>query len=80
MLGSETRSSAPPKKPTPNDFPRVNNDQQKARDTDRRAILEQELAVEQKNLDDARNQGGQDKMRLHERNIEALKKELANLK
>jgi hypothetical protein len=100
---------AQPKAPTPGDFPRVAPDQQKARDGDRRAILDQELAAEQKNLDEARKvlaeqeglilpeermqgggiqggkreariQGFRDKVQLHERNIEALKKELANLK
>jgi hypothetical protein len=39
-----------PRQATPNDFPRVSNDQQKARDNDRRSILEQELAQEQKQL------------------------------
>jgi hypothetical protein len=51
--------SAPPQKPrqaTPADFPRVNGDQQKARDNDRRAILEKELANEQKNLDAAKRE------------------------
>lgn len=104
--------SAPAQKPrqaTPADFPRVNGDQQKARDNDRRAILEKELANEQKNLDAARKelseqenlvapdervagggiQGGKreariqtyrDKVQLHERNLESLRKELANLK
>lgn len=94
---------------TPGDFPRVNGDQQKARDNDRRAILEQELANEQKNLEAAKKelaeqenlilpeerivgggiQGGKreariqtyrDKVQLHERNIESLRRELANLK
>jgi hypothetical protein len=104
--------NAPPQKPkqaTPADFPRVNGDQQKTRDNDRRAILEKELANEQKNLDAAkkevaeqenlvlpeeRTQGGgvqggkrearvksyRDKVQLHERNLESLRKELANLK
>lgn len=51
--------SAPPQKPkqaTPGDFPRVNGEQQKARDSDRRAILEKELANEQKNLDAAKKE------------------------
>jgi len=51
--------SAPPQRPkqaTPADFPRVNGDQQKARDNDRRAILEKELANEQKNLDAAKRE------------------------
>lgn len=100
---------APPPKTRPSDFPRVGAEQQKARDNDRRAILEQELANEQKHLDDAkkalaeqegridpteRNVGGsingakvqarvqpyRDSVQLHERNIEALNKEIGNLK
>lgn len=43
-----------PKQATPGDFPRVNNDQQKVRDNDRRAILDQELGNEQKNLEAAK--------------------------
>lgn len=98
-----------PKQAAPADFPRVGDQQQKARDTDRRAILEQELGNEQRLLDAARKalaeqenlvlpeeriagggiQGGKreeriqtyrDKLKLHERNIESLRKELANLK
>jgi hypothetical protein len=98
-----------PKQATPADFPRVNGDQQKARDNDRRAILEKELANEQKSLAAAKKeladqenlvlpeervagggiQGGKreariqtyrDKIQLHERNLESLRKELANLK
>ncbi len=104
--------TAPPQKPrqaTPADFPRVNGDQQKARDSDRRAILDQELANEQKNLEAAKKvlaeqenltlpeeriagggiQGGKreariqtfrDKVQLHERNLEAIRKEIGNLK
>jgi hypothetical protein len=86
--------------PTPGDFPKVGAGEQKARDGDRRAILEQELATEQKSLDDAKKMlvqqeavapGGparaperlkpyQDTVQLHERNVEALKKEIGNLK
>jgi len=98
-----------PKQATPADFPRVNGEQQKARDNDRRAILEKELANERKNLDAARKElteqenlvapderiagGGiqgakreariqsyRDKVQLHERNLESLRKELANLR
>lgn len=101
--------TSPPRARPAADFPRVAADQQKARDNDRRAILEQELGNEQKQLDEAkkvlaeqegrvepteRNVGGgingakvqqrvqpyRDKVQLHERNIEALKKEMANLK
>lgn len=76
--------------PTPGDFPRVSNNEQKARDTDRRAILERELATEQASLDKARqalvaagpnpSAALRDTPALHERNIDALNKELAKLK
>lgn len=104
--------SPPPPKPrqaSPADFPRIEGSQQKSRDADRRAILEQELANEQRQLEAAKKTlteqentiapedrivgGGinlarreerlkelRDKVQLHERNIEALRKELANLK
>lgn len=100
---------ARPNTPSPADFPKVSSDQQKARDGDRRSILEQELATEQKNAEEARRvlaeqegriepserivggainqakvqeriQSHRDKVQLHERNIEALKKELGNLR
>jgi hypothetical protein len=89
----------------PADFPKVGEDQQKARDNDRKAILKQELAAEQRMLDEAqktlteqqstvnaneRNVGGgvnqakvqdrlkehEDNVALHQRNVEALQKEL----
>lgn len=97
-----------PKTPTPSTFPRVEESTQKARDTDRRKILEQEQSAEQKSLDDARkkladaevplpedrsaggsiNQGKmqervqplRDQVQLHERNLEAIRKELQNLR
>jgi hypothetical protein len=112
-------SSVPPPPPpkaaakaaSPADFPKVDNGTQKARDGDRRRILEGELASEQKALDEARRvlaeqeatilpnermqtrtgggiNGGKveervapyrDKVALHERNVEAIKKELARL-
>ncbi|MCP5268511.1 MAG: DUF4124 domain-containing protein [Zoogloeaceae bacterium] len=93
---------------TPSSFPRVAEDTQRARDNDRRKILEQELATEQKSLDEAkkrlaegeiaqpneRMQGGginqakvqerikplQDQVQLHERNLEAINKEMRNLR
>ncbi len=85
--------------PTPGGFPRVGEDAQKARDTDRKRILEQELAGEQRNLEQARRdlidqtaarQGNpasgafdslqpyRDRVAQHERNIEAIQKELAS--
>lgn len=109
--------STPKAKPTPSDFPRVNADQQRSRDNDRRTILGQELANEQKLLDeakkalaaqeavvepternvgraaggavvhgvneskvDARLQPFRDSVQLHERNIDALNREIANLR
>ncbi|MBE2258079.1 MAG: DUF4124 domain-containing protein [Candidatus Accumulibacter sp.] len=98
-----------PRTPTPASFPKVDDQTQKSRDTDRRRILESELAAEQKNVEQARKalaeqeamvlpnermQGGaisggkvqervqpyKDKVALHERNIEAITKEIANLR
>ncbi len=89
--------------PTPVDFPKVSGDAQKARDNDRRAILEQELATEQKSLEQARKelaeqeavrlgdeknyqkvldrlQPYKDRVAQHERNIQAINRELSNLK
>lgn len=84
-------------------FPRVDSGTQKARDTDRRRILEEELAAEQRSLEGAQKQFAEqeavrygdernyqkvldrlqpfkDKVQLHERNIEALKREIGNLR
>ncbi len=51
---------APPKAaaraPTPAGFPKVEEGAQKARDSDRRRILEGELTTEQKNLEQARKE------------------------
>lgn len=107
---SSVPSASPQKKPAPGAFPKVDGETQRARDNDRRKILEDELAAEQKSLDQAkkeladaesdpetfRRKGGgtgrnvaayeekvkplQDKVSLHERNIEALKKEIGNLR
>ena len=97
------------KTPTPAAFPKVDDNAQKSRDTDRRRILDSELAAEQKNLEQARKdlaeqeaapqpserlQGGgingakvqervqpfKDKVALHERNIEAIQKEIYKLR
>ena len=80
--GSTTNSSRPraASNPTPSDFPRVSSDTQKERDGGRRTILEQELANEQRNLDEAKKSSNANKAQLHERNIAALQKELSNLK
>lgn len=82
--------------PTPAGFPRVQQDTQKARDTDRRHILEQELAGEQRNLDQARRELAEqeavrpgsaertasyrDRVAQFERNVQAIQKELSNLR
>lgn len=94
---------------TPSTFPKVDENTQRARDNDRRRILENELSEEQKNLEKAkkaladqeatvlpseRMQGGaisggkveervqpfKDKVALHERNIEAIQKEIGRLR
>lgn len=106
-LGPAT--SAPPpsrpaaKAPSPSGFPKVGESDQKARDNDRRRILESELAAEQKNLEQAKKELAEqeairtgdernyqrvlerlepfkNKVALHERNIEAIEKELAKLR
>lgn len=100
------------KAPTPAGFPKVDDSAQKSRDTDRRRILEGELASEQRNLEQAKKdlveqegivlpnermqyKGGggisggkveerlqpfRDKAALHQRNIEAIDKEIAKLR
>jgi len=81
--------------PSPADFPKVSSDTQKSRDNDRQHILEQELATEQKGLDEARKtlaeqeatrtppdrqQPTKDRIALHTRNLDALRRELGKLK
>lgn len=100
--GAESAMPAPKAKPagaagnpSPAGFPRVQEDAQKARDGDRRHILEQELAGEQRSLDQARKDLSEqqtagtsgdriapyrDRVGQHERNIQAIQKELGNLK
>ena len=97
------RPSARPVSTSPASFPRIDGDTQKRRDVERRRIIEDELASEQKSLEVARKDLGEqkpvagadekavqksaerlqpykDKVALHERNVESLKKELSNLK
>jgi hypothetical protein len=77
--------------PTPAGFPRVQEDAQKARDNDRQHILEQELAGEQRSLEQARRDLSEqealrvspdrlapyrDRVAQHERNIQAIQREL----
>lgn len=90
-------------------FPRVNEETQRSRDDTRRKILEDELAAEQKLLDEARQKlqiaqdtpqvyhkdgktfrnvvkyeetvkAAQEEVTLHEKNVEALKTELSQLR
>jgi hypothetical protein len=65
-----------PAKPatTPKDFPRVDTDTQRQRDNDRRKILEQEMANEQRLLDQARRElSEQESIRLgSERNYQRV--------
>jgi hypothetical protein len=79
------RSAAPVS--TPADFPKVDNALQKARDSDRRAILVEELESEQAKLTQLRINGKGSEPKLaaenisrSEKNIEALKREIANIK
>jgi hypothetical protein len=88
---------------SPADFPRIDNAQQRARDDDRRAILNEELRSEEKRLADLRREynngeperiggeknyqkyldrvaGMKDNIGRSEKNIEALKRELSNIK
>ncbi|GAB2181270.1 hypothetical protein DLREEDagrD3_14930 [Denitratisoma sp. agr-D3] len=76
---------------SPADFPKVSGDTQKSRDNDRRRILDQEVASEQKGLEEARKalaeqeaarvaperlQALRDRIALHNRNLDALRREL----
>jgi len=78
MLHVSPPNTVPATKPqaraTPPGFPRVDGETQKQRDIDRRKILEQELANEQKLPEQARNElAVQDSMRLgSERNYQRV--------
>jgi hypothetical protein len=96
-------SGTPAPTVTPASFPRVDNAQQRARDDDRREILNDELRIEQKKLADLRRdfnkgeperQGNErnyakyqervasmrDEIGRTERNIEALQREIGNIR
>jgi hypothetical protein len=87
----------------PGDFPRVDSAEQKARDADRRGILEEELKAEMQKLADLRREfnGGEperrgdernyakyqervaglrDSISRSEKNVDALKREIANIR
>ncbi|TBR13029.1 MAG: DUF4124 domain-containing protein [Rugosibacter sp.] len=89
--GRHDRSPRASATPTPGDFPRISGNEQRARDGERRAILEKELNSELENLAKARKlaatagaspnvQAQRDTAALHERNIKALQKEIGNLR
>nr|WP_229263044.1 DUF4124 domain-containing protein [Duganella dendranthematis] len=88
---------------TPGEFPRVDSAEQKARDADRRGILEDELKNEQQKLAELRREfnGGEperrgdernyakyqervaalrDSISRSEKNVDALKREIANIR
>ena len=104
-VGSSSGSTAQPRAATtsPADFPRVDNAAQKARDSDRRQILQDELKNEQQKMAELKKQfnDGQperqgnernyatylerveqmkDNIGRVERNIEALKREIGNIR
>ena len=89
--GEKKRSAAA--NPSPGNFPRVDPGTQRKRDDMRRQLLMEELSSEQRNLTAAqsayiagRRQPGADLnhlldgVRLHEKNIEMLNKELAHIR
>ena len=94
---------APSAAPSPSGFPKVDNAEQKARDLDRRLILQEELKSEEARLAELKNQfnGGEperhgnernnakyqervaqmkDGISRAEKNVEALKREIANIR
>jgi hypothetical protein len=87
------RKSSPRSSGTPAYFPRVDTGTQRKRDDMRRLLLEEELRSEQRNLDAARSAAAMgsrqpgtdlkkllDTVRLHEKNIEMLNKELSHIR
>ncbi len=109
--GGGSEDSSAPKKPAPGraqvpspaSFPRIDSGTQKKRDDVRRTVLEEELASEHKNLDEARRQLAVGEKPLpgeksdtpaylarikqlrsaverHERNIAAIRKEIASIR
>jgi hypothetical protein len=93
-MGASQGNSA--KTATPANFPKVADATQKSRDGDRRYILDQEIQAETKHLQEAQKtladqlaarpavtggvQPTRDRIALHERNLDALRREISNLK
>jgi hypothetical protein len=66
---------------SPANFPRVDGATQRARDDDRRAILDEELRAEEKKLADLRRDAGsREDIGRAEKNVEAIKREIANIR
>ena len=96
MPAPKARPAGAAANPTPASFPKVTDDTQKARDGDRRHILEQELAAEQRNIETAKKELAEqerlpaptperlgpyrDSVAQHDRNIQAIQKELSGLR
>jgi len=103
VLPSSAKKALGKSASSPADFPKVDDYTQKARDSDRKQILQDELKAEQKKLDDfkkeynngeperlgsehnyakyqERTAGMKDDISRTEKNIEALQRELNNLK
>jgi hypothetical protein len=105
-IADDTHKPGPGARPaaTPSTFPRVEPETQKTRDEKRRKLLDDELASEQKLLEDAREAYGsgapaplpgeqsdaekyrqriarlRQAVQVHERNVEALRKEIASMR
>jgi hypothetical protein len=87
---SPRQGSAPAPVVTPANFPRVDTSVQKARDDDRRGILNEELRAEESKLanlktpasgsDPARMASMKDDINRAERNIDALRREISNIR
>ena len=107
LIAAPRRQAGPPRNASPaaapGDFPRVDSAEQRARDADRRGILEEELKNEQQKLAELRKDfnGGEperrgdernyakyqervaalrDSISRSEKNIDALKREIANIR
>lgn len=65
---------------TPADFPRVDSATQQQRDSNRRKILDSELASERSALQQAQTSGKATDIMLHEKNIKMLEKEISSIK
>lgn len=93
LEGRRAKKPSSSRNPTPSTFPRVDSGTQSKRDDMRRQLLVEELSSEQRNLNAAqseyangRRQPGadinrlMDAVRLHEKNIEMLNKELSHIR